>query len=407
MIEKKMHEDEYYQYFSSGEYGKLLSAQKEMEQTTIWEEGIATRDVRFTGFGFHTDEEIDRLLATPEFVGISREQMVDTMHNAGIIAHYNGKNVCVRSCAMQSLTATIKISGAAIGQSAKEDLADGMNAFIKCARDKSKVMIRAGKISAVLSQNYKYMPISDLLAVCTDLEHSFGYADFVGGSIAHNLTMAEFEFPESAAKITAAYNSALANAGKNPSGTLIPVVQFRAADTCDEASKMVTYLKFGPEKLMPIGGFSVKHVNPRQTSRSGQRDTCMEKFRKEASMLFSKMQNDIQELIPRMLEVKINHPGNCFIGLCKYAGIPQKWGGLIEENLRADFPDGSDCCFLDIYESMTEVTAKAIRDGYKPSSQRILNLEEGISKVARHREYWKRFDLPGTVAWSQTASAQE
>lgn len=406
MNEQKTFEDEFYQHFGPGEYHKLLAAQKQFEDATHWEEDIPTRQMQFTGFDCGP-AGIDTAMSDPACSGISQEVLADTLKNSGLIVHYNGQNVCLRSCAMQSLTATIGISGPALGRADKVDLAGGLNCFIKSARDKSKVMIRANKISAVLSKNYKYMPISKLLAVCGDLERSFGFADFVNGSIAHNLTTAEFEFPESAAKITEAYNAALEDAGRSRSGTLIPVVQLRAADTCDEAAKMMTYLKFAPGKMMPIGGFSVKHINPRSTRKDGNRDTCMDKFRKEASLLFAKLEYDVQDLIPKMLEVRINYPGNAFIGLCKYAGIPQKWGGQIEEKIRSDFPDGSECCFLDLYEYMTEVTGCAIRDGYMPSSSRVLTLEEGIAKVARHREYWKRYDLPGTVAWSQTASSQE
>ena len=138
--------------------------------------------------------------------------------------------------------------------------------------------------------------------------------------------------------------------------------------------------------------------------RNGVRLTPMEKFREETQTLFSKMEYDIADLIPKMLATSINHPGNTFVGLCKYAGIPQKWGGLIEEDIRADWPDMSGCTFLDIYEELTRSTALAIRDGLEPHSKRILTLEEGIAKVAKNRSSWKKYDLAGTVVWSVAKS---
>ena len=127
----------------------------------------------------------------------------------------------------------------------------------------------------------------------------------------------------------------------------------------------------------------------------------MDKFREEAALLFSKMEYDIDTELPKMLDTKIDYPGNTFVGLCKYALIPQKWGGLVEEEVRMSYPDGSDCCFLDIYEALASCTAKAVEGGFEPFSQRVLDLEEGISKVLRNRSSWKKYDLPGTVAWSQ------
>lgn len=402
----KIYEDNYCQYFGIGEYADLITAQKELESATHWETDVSTPNMLISALTPDTLAEA-KSASSDRFSGIPEEILKDTLVHSGLVLHYEGKNVCLRECGMKSLLATIDINGGAIARASKPNLAGGLNYFIPGARTRSKVMLRAEKISAVLSMNYKYMPVTDLLAVCGELEKTFGPAAFLNGSVSHDLTTAQFEFPASAGKITAAYHSALESSGRRSADTLIPVVQFRTSDTSDEAAKIVTYLKFGPSRLMPIGGFSVKHIDPKKEKKATKHLSCMDKFKEEASLLFSKMQYDINDLIPRMLDVQISHPGNTFVGVCKYAGISQKWGGEIEEEIRSDFPDGSECSFLDLYERMTEVTAKAIRAGFHPSSQRVQALEEGITKVARHRESWKRYDLPGTVAWSQAASSLE
>lgn len=267
-------------------------------------------------------------------------------------------------------------------------------------------MTRAGKISAVVSKQYEYMPISELLGICEELEDTFGVMFFRGGSIAHDLTTAAFAFPDVAPQITAAYNSVLTNAGRpNSKELLVPVVQFRASDTSSEAAKLTTILKMGGQ-MVPIGGFKVPHVAPLEYDQNHNRISCIDKFRQEAGTLFSKFEYDIKDLLPRMLDTEIHYPGNCFVGLCKYTGIPQKWGGIIEENLRNDWPDHSSCSFLDVYEALTEVTALAIRDGLAPYSSRILDLEEGIAKVSRNKASWTKYDLPGTVAWGQKVPMQ-
>lgn len=394
--------DEYYRSFGHGEYDELKLAQRELESQTEWESGITSMSVspllREEDGGTGTPMDIEARLAQP-WNTISRELLTDTHENSGILLCYAGKEVCLRSCALPSLQNTAGFSGPAVSRVDKFNLAKGFTSFLTGCREKSQVMTRAGKVTAVLSSHYQYMPGTELLEICDDLESTFGPAEFVGGAVSHNSTVAEFEFPASAGKISAAYSAALTNAGK-PKGTLItPVVQFRVSDTSNGAAKLFTYLKLGPGQMLPVGVVSVPHIPPLEFIND-RRITCIEKFEQEIGLLFSKMEYAIADLIPKMAAIKINHPGNAFVGLCKYAGIPQKWGGLVEEDVRFDWPDGSDCSFLDLYEEMTRVTALAVKDGFHPQSKRILELEEGICKVARNQASWKKFDLPGTVAWS-------
>lgn len=394
-MKTEMHKDEYCCFFEKGQYSELKQAQKNLEAQTSWEEGVTNLSVTSIG-----DEQMDVevRLANPNNT-IPREILIDTFDNSGILLNYAGKEVCLRDCAMPSLLSTAGVSGLGISRVDKSQLAVGLTAFLTGSRDKSQVMTRAGKVAAVLSSQYQYMPATTLLEICDDLETTFGPATFVGGAVTHSLTSAEFEYPASSGKITAAYNAALINAGRPRTAGIIPVVQFRASDTSSEAAKLITYLKLSPGHLLPIGGVKVPHIAPLEYV-NGRRITCIEKFEQESALLFAKMEYDVADLIPKMLSTKIEHPRNTFIGLCKYSGIPQKWGGLIEEDIQFNWPDGSDCSFLDIYEEMTRATALALNDGFPPHSKRVLDLEEGISKVARNRASWKKYDLPGTVAWS-------
>jgi len=330
---------------------------------------------------------------------IPKEVLLDTCDNSGLMLRYNGTESCLRDCAMPSLLNTAGISGPGVGRSAKNDLAVGLTAFLRGSRDKSQVLKRCGKVTAVLSQQYEYMPISELLDVCEELEFTFGTMDFGSGLISHDMTAAEFTFPESVGMITKAYNAVLVAAGRPATTAIMPVVQFRASDTSGEAAKLLTFLKFGAS-MMPVGGVKVVHIPPMERDANGNRLTCMDKFREEASQLFSKLEYDMNTLFPKMLDTRIEHPCNAFIKLCKYAGIPRMWGGVVEEDLRMNWPDYSGATFLDVYEALTEVTAVAIRSGQKPCSKRILDLEEGIAKIANNHAVWKRYDLPGSIGWS-------
>lgn len=389
-----MYKDEYFCGFGRGEYHELKDAQKKLEAETSWE-----NDVRGLEILPLPDPMTVEVTYTKPTNTIPKEVLLDTCDNMGLMISYNGKEACLRDCAMPSLLRTTGISGSAIGKSKKEDLAEGLTCFLRSCRSKSRILTRAGKVSAILSEHYEYMPGTELLKVCDELEHTFGVAEFASGAVSHALTTAEFEFPDSMPQITSAYNAVLARAGRTHSGTIMPIVQFRTSDTADEAAKLLTYLRTDTQHTIPLGGIKVKHTPPLEFDENENRVTCMAKFRQEAPLLFSKMVYDINDLLPKMLDTPIEHPGNTFIGLCKYANIPQKWGGIVEADLRMDWPDGSGCTFLDVYEAMTAVTALAVKDGYAKYSQRVLDLEEGISKVANNHAKWKSYDLPGTVSW--------
>lgn len=393
-----MIEDSYIATFGPAGYAALKEEQKKLDAQTSWDT-VSSR-MNFSPLDSPMDVQ-DRISSQDNTIPL--DLLYDTAENAKLILHYDGKEYCLRDCALPSIERTTK-AGEGVMRADKDDQADILTRLMKKVRGESKVIIRAGKASAVLSTRYEYMPITTLLEICDSLQDSFGPAEFIGGEVNHALTVTQYRFPQAAKQATATYNAALALAGRK-SGTVVPVVEFRSSDTSGESATLLPYLQLSPGHLFPVGeGVKVPHVPPLEYDNDGNRLTCMDKFKQEAATLFAKLEYDIKVLIPKMLSVRIDHPVNTFIGLCKYAGIPQKWGGLIEEDVRMDWPDGSDCTFLDMYEALTQATAYAIRDGLKPHSARILTLEEGISKVARNQHSWKKYDLPGTVAWSQSVS---
>ena len=396
----KLYQDDYLACFTGdAQYADMKQAQAELETESSWEDGVSGFAVK--PLATPMDAE---LVFTDPLNTIPKEILLDTADNAGIMLTYQGKEICLRSCALPSLQTTAGITGPGLGRAEKQDLATGLTAFLASARGSSKVLNRVGKVAAVLSAQYEWMPISSLLEVCDELEQQLGIPRFIGGSVSHALTVAQYEFPDAAQQITADYNNILTAYGYPQTKMMMPVVEFRASDTSGEAAKLLTYLKTGGV-MLPIGGFSVVHIPPKEYHANGLRLTCMDKFRQEAATVYSKMQYDISDSLPKMLETKISYPGNCFVGLCKYANVPQKWGGQIETEIRSNYPDGSDCCFLDIYEALASVTALAIADNYKPYSIRVLELEEGICKVMKNRGSWTKYDLPGTVAWSAVKAA--
>ena len=396
--------DNFWQEFQGGEneLAALKATQKELEDASTW---LTARDLECEALDTPMDVEIR---ATDPLNRIPKDIMDDTTDNSKLILHYDGQQECLRSCAMPSLFGTAGISGPGISRSAKPDLADGLSIFLRACRDKSQLLYRAGKISAVLSDRYCPIPILETLESCNALEHTFGKARFLGGSIGHDLTTARFAFPDAEATFTAAYQQAGAAFGIPSPQSIIPVVEFRASDTSNEATRLMSYLQFDHSRvLFPIGeGVKVIHVQPREYNENGVRMTCQEKFEEEIETLFGKIQDDISTVIPAMASTVIHYPANCVVGLAKYAGIPQKWGGHAEKRARQEF-EGRDCNFLSVFSLLTDCTGYAMDDDYTAESRRMLALQEGLGKISQNRACWRRFDVPGTVAWSTAAAANK
>lgn len=387
--------DVFREEFGFGEYELFLAKQQELEQKSRWICDVDNMSVIPVGDSM----EAYSIFRDPKNK-IPQDILVDTAENAGLILQYMGQKECLRDCAMSSLQRTVGLTGPGYSWLTKYNLAQMLSYALTGSRSNSKLLLRAGKISAVLSGSYEYMAPTVLLDICKDLEQQFGSMEFMGGSIAHNLTTAKFRFPDAAPEITNAYNKILLAAGRPATSILTPVVEMRTSDTADEAARLITYLE--PDRnrycLIPFGdGIAVKHQPPKEYVNSN-RISCIEKFRQETQTLYAKAGDEIQSLIPSMLNTMIHNAGNAIIGLCKYINIPQKWGGMIEEDARTMYAQG--CTFLDLYMLLTDVTGLAVQEGYSPQSMRIINLEEGISKIARNHWVWTKFDQPGTVSWT-------
>lgn len=398
MANNKLFEDAYFANFSRGEYQDLRKAQKELEDNSSWEKDVANISIGALEDAMQAEVRFNDPNNT-----IPKEILLDTAENCGLMITYDGKEECLRDCAMSSLLSTVGIRGEGVFRPTKYQQSVALTALLTGCRTYSKVMTRGGKVSAIVSQKYEDMPGTELLDITDRLDVYLGTPEFISGCVCHSLTVAKFQYPDAAKDVTDAYQSALAAHGRTlaPGETVTPIIEFRTSDTTGEAAKLLTYLQLSPGHLMPIGqGVRVNHVAPYEFDENGIRKTAMQKFSEEAQLLYSKLDYDIKVIVPAMLETPIEYPVNTFIGLCRKAQIPQKWGGLVEEEIRNDWPDGSGCTFLDVYEYLTSVTKKALEEN-TPHSARLLELEEAISRIANNRAIWKKYDLPGTVAWVQ------
>ena len=396
--------DAYMENFGRGEYDSLKQSQATLDAETSWVNEVETKKMKIHPLNTPMDAET---LSNDPANTIPKDILLDTVENCGLMVEFLGKKECLRDCAIPSLLSTVAIRGEGVTRPEKEQQAIALTALLTGCRDRSNIMFRSGKVAAVVSQKYEHMPISRLLDSVDALTLYLGTPVFQSGCVSHSMTVAKFTYPDAAKDITNAYRSILAAHGRTlgPGETLTPVVEFRSSDTANEAAKLLTYLQLRPGHLMPLGaGVHVNHVTPYEFDASGNRISAMQKFCEESQLLYSRLEYDLNELVPAMLDTPIEYPVNTFIGLCKKAQIPQKWGGPVEEELKADWPNGSGCTFLDIYEYLTSTTQKALEETKTAHSSRLLDLEEALARVAHNRALWTKYDMPGTVAWVQAVN---
>lgn len=388
---KNRKKDAYEVCFGPNQYDDLLIELTEIERESYW------REVKFLRVHPLPDNVIFPLS------GMDMEVLEDTAQNTNLMLEADGEIYCLRTTAISGLHDLSGLVGPCfqkLGKRAaysKQVRADIFNLGIEnYGRGKSNVLHRCGKVSCVASGQYEALPMLELLDIVDRIQDDLGSAQFLHGGVSHAVTTANFRYAEKADEITDLYKLTLGSRN-NLVRSLTPLVEFRSSDTKQEAARLIPQFEaetnYGGKLTIPFGA-SVKVVHKRTADRAEQ----MGSFEEEARMIYAKMQNDIRKVVPKMANTVIHHPGNAVIGLCKYAAIPQKWGGKIEEEVREMYePD--TCSFLDLYIALTQATALARTDGVSVTSLRMLELEDGISKIAKNSSKWTAFDLPGTVKW--------
>lgn len=407
----KLYEDTFAKAFGRTEYLDLKKLAEDMEADSQW---FSVDGCNFVPID--TPIEALNICATPAGPGsnIPQEVLLDTAdeENAQLgVIFTNDRGEEVMECIGASALASIysNVAGLRGDRWNKLPALNKAGVINYCVSTAGTIFVRkaSGKVRAMVSPKYQPMPIPELLEVAENLDAYLGTPEFDSGFVDHSVTVCKFLYKDIAKDITDAYRDILALHGRTlgPNAEIIPVVEFRSSDVTNNAAQLLTYLQLAPGHLMPVGeGVRVNHVAPVEFDENGNRKTALQKFREESQLLYSRLEFEMNEMLPAMLDTPIKYPVNTFIGLCKKAQIPQKWGGLVEEELKHNWPDHSGCTFLDIYEALTNVTQKALEETKSPNAARLLDLEEAIARIAHNRALWTKYDLPGTVAWVQAVS---
>lgn len=365
---------------------------KELEDNGIWLAGITSKALKV--------DSMDGPIVVDEGVkktGAPRDAVYDTAERTKLLLQVGSTTHCIRDSAMPSLFSTAKINGSALGRMCPYSLSQVLNYCFAVTKGESLILTRAGKVSAVMSDNaggYKTMSQTGLVNVAIDkMADQFGKVDFKEGYVAHDLTSFLVEFPDMQQQMSDTYNTFLPNGARKLE--LMPAARFYTSDTgASAATLMPLYRPINQKYYYSVNnGLKVNHT------RVAQGHDGIDRFAVVAAGLFAKFA-DTEETIKQMMQVVIEHPVNAYVLLVKKAGIPLKYAAAGYTDIQ-NFCQGMPCTMHDIYLSITLCLSEAM--AVHTNRRNMMALDEAVAQVLKMN--WKDYDVPGTVAWNMPMAA--
>ena len=380
-------------FFSTREESELIREVGEMEDRSRWIMNVRTSDLALSAIDgpIHAAEALARF-------GLPADEALDTAAAGSRLVLHDSSgpgtdHYLVRGSAVPSICREAKLEGSALGKMDRATFARVMNEALKVASGRTLMLERFGKISALLSEQYEIMPVSELLRISREaLTDRFGEIEFMGGTNEHEYTSAVWELPEAQNDLLCRYQEALRKhaVSRCVPADFMPAVKFGSSDTGGSSAFLIPVFKLRSGTYFRLSrGVEVRH---RRSSRG------IGRFRREAGELYARF-GDCIEKVEKLAKTEVWNPANAVVSICNRFGICKKYGARALE-LVERFSAGSPCLSAhDVYLCICEVVGCAERAGAARSY--LLNLEETVARIVSCD--WSEHDVPGTVAWKSAA----
>lgn len=264
----------------------------------------------------------------------------DTMANTQLMLKARDLALPIRSCAVKTLLDRAKISGTALSRVEKPVLARILNHCLRVASGEALLRIADGKISAVHggdSSDYAILEMPELFArTAKYLNSNFSGCTFVGGFYDHSSATASWELKDEV--LVESYKEALTLHGVGYSD-LIPAVRLSTSDVGVSGANLYPTLYTGKR------GETITLGSPLSLEHRGEK--TMRDFDEMLKLLYSQYQLALGNLT-KLLDMEIDHPVNCMLGVCKRIGISKKLAYEAAEQFAAQNGD-LPCTAHDIF----------------------------------------------------------
>lgn len=413
---------EFYAFEDNGEE-ELIDEVRKMEENSKWIPGIRCRDLKvyaIDGAALFDAESTSKPTISTSVLASQKdadpELIEDTRstNGMGLAINLGHQYALLRNTAYNGLCNAAKINGSALSNLLRKDakvedsiggrvgFAEIINIATTVAKGSALALMRYGKLSALHSNadgGYEVMPISKLLEITADAIRSrFGTAKFVEGYNSHSYTSAVWTLPDAQSRLLQMYQDAIdKNGGSKYAVDFMPIVRFSSSDTSASCATLEPMFEVSRNET-PIrfcDPVKIKHTKRSDKSKK----IGLEAFQEQSQTIYAKFEESAKK-IAELSSITVMNPCNCVVSLCNKYDIGKKYGEAARAEVEA-ISGGAYLSAHDVYLSMTEVVAEAIRLG--ASDETITRMEEAVAKVL-HAD-WAEHDIGGTVPWKASNAA--
>lgn len=378
-------------------YEELLKTVQEMEDNSRWTPGLQSK-----GIVVHPIEAPMFAQDIASSTGMDPEMCNWTAINGSklYLTLPNGKTMLLDRCGLNSLLNRACLAGSALGRMTPVNLAECINLGLEVARGESLVLERYGKVAATHSDagdGYCVMPISSLLAITVrEVTKRCGKMKFLHGMNSHSYTTALWELPEVQEKLAQRYKEAILKSGLKchyDVDRMMPTVRLNTSDTATTSATIRPMFRMGSSRtyIQMAEDIAVRH-DKRASGAEG-----LSLFEERVSNELYTRLNSLVDAAEQMAATAIYNPLNVVVGICNKFRIPKKYGGEAYETVQQFMVNDPILSAHDIFIALNEAISKA----ENPTTAMLMG--EKLCALADPKFRWDSIDVPGVVAWANSA----
>lgn len=253
-------------------------------------------------------------------------------------------------------------------------LNEGFVLHSRTEENKTKTLIRDGRLIASHSNKYQWLPQGELVetnrVVFSDL---FGDYQFEKGEYTDEITYAVYSFPDQKKALTAKYNKSLRQAGQQE---VTPAVLFSTSDVTKSGANLYPMMVRADGSRIRLGS-SIKLSHDSSHTVADYVDNCYQ--------VLSMLQDSTRQM-EKLMDVKLLYPENAFQNAVKKYALPVGAANKAYEDFT--IRRGAEVTASDLYWSLWNLT------GYlgNVSAAKMLDVEEQLAKLIFAD--WKKLDTP-------------
>ena len=314
--------------------------------------------------------EFSPLFAYPlaEENGFDASMVEDTMRNSGFMVQIGGKKYLLRDTAVYDFLSRAGFVCTVAGKLSHERLSDLLTEFIHTMKKDIKINYCYGKLTAALSQQYVHVDEEALLKILRDELKSLGKTRFRYGSI--TCSQVEFSYDLDNKLITNEYADRLEGKFSSISAEdITPEIELKTGSSGDSAIKVNTFFRKGTLRVRIGQCVSIIH-----------KGEPLEKFKKEARMLYPKFLKDI-ETFEKLLDIDILYPREAADNMFAEVGLKKKSYTKYVNNTLNFISTYKIRNAHDLYWGMSQILEEMKKGG--ESAKAIEDAEDLLYKVLR------------------------